>query len=195
MLTRQEGLVLPSIEERREQERPSWWKTPCGTDGAFVVRPNEPVSPTCRGRPMRKRTFPTLLRVRMGEWRLLDRAQIQKLAASAAAGPGAEVPQGAANAPVDSRAAGTPSVASRAAGALAGAVTGVPVAKVPRTAAELDSKGPLPLVFPDESLEEALRWAGDWPVLPVVNRADLGKLEGVLALADILRAFRSAAAE
>ena len=193
LIARQDGLVLPSIEELREQVT-LVAEDAMRQDGALVVEPNDSISEIARrmeGQP----DLPALLRAKLGEWRLLDRAQIQKLAASAAAGPGAEVPQGAANAPVDSRAAGTPSVASRAAGALAGAVTGVPVAKVPRTAAELDSKGPLPLVFPDESLEEALRWAGDWPVLPVVNRADLGKLEGVLALADILRAFRSAAAE
>jgi CBS domain-containing protein len=49
------------------------------------------------------------------------------------------------------------------------------------------------MIFPDESLEEVLRWAGDWPVLPVVNRGDLGKLEGFLTLPDILSAFRKAA--
>jgi len=31
--------------------------------------------------------------------------------------------------------------------------------------------------------------------LPVVNRADLSKLEGVITLADILRTFRNAPAE
>ncbi len=31
---------------------------------------------------------------------------------------------------------------------------------------------------------------GDWPVLPVASRADLGKLEGMLTLADTLHAFR-----
>jgi CBS domain-containing protein len=51
------------------------------------------------------------------------------------------------------------------------------------------------MIFPDESLEEVLRWAGDWAVLPVVNRGDTGKLEGVLSLPDILHAFRQAASE
>ena len=193
LIARQDGLVLPSIEELREQVT-LVAEDAMRQDGAIVVEPNDSISEIARrmeGQP----DLPALLRAKLGEWRLLDRAQIQKLAASASAGPGAEAPQGVAGAPVDSRAAGTPLAANGAAGALAGAVTGVPVAKIPRTAAELDSKGPLPLVFPDESLEEALRWAGDWPVLPVVNRADLGKLEGVLALSDILRAFRSAAAE
>jgi len=36
---------------------------------------------------------------------------------------------------------------------------------------------------------------GDWPLLPVVNRADLSKLEGIITLADILRAFRNTRAE
>ena len=53
------------------------------------------------------------------------------------------------------------------------------------------SKGPLPIIFPDEPLEEVLRWVGDWAVLPVVSRADATKLEAVLTLEDILRAFRN----
>jgi len=56
--------------------------------------------------------------------------------------------------------------------------------------AEVKSKGPLPFVFRDMSLEEALHWAGDWPALPVLSRADLSKLEGALTLDDILKAFR-----
>jgi hypothetical protein len=34
----------------------------------------------------------------------------------------------------------------------------------------------------------AAQW--DWPVLPVVSRADLGELEGILTLPTILAAFR-----
>jgi hypothetical protein len=93
---------------------------------------------------------PILLRARVGEWRLLDPAEVRRLAAD----------------PLNTH-----------------------------TAGDIPSKGPLPMIFPDEALEEVLRWAGDWPVLPVVNRGDLGKLEGVLALADILHAFRKASAE
>jgi chloride channel protein, CIC family len=54
------------------------------------------------------------------------------------------------------------------------------------------AKGPLPLLFRDQSLNDALHALRDWPVLPVVNRADLSRLEGILTLADILRAFRNA---
>ncbi|MGH9733636.1 MAG: chloride channel protein [Candidatus Acidiferrales bacterium] len=167
MIGRQDGVVLPSIEDLREQivlvAEDAMRK-----DTAVVVEPDDPiagVAATLTDKP----DSPVLLHAKLGEWRLLDRSRILSLA----------TPTGAAL-------SGSPSEAP------AGVLTESPV---PRTAGQLESKGPLPLVFPDESLEEALRWAGDWPVLPVVNRADLGKLEGTLTLADILKAFRSAAAE
>jgi len=51
---------------------------------------------------------------------------------------------------------------------------------------------PLPHVHPDHSMEEALRRLGDLPILPVVNRANFHKLEGVVGLKDILQAYRAA---
>jgi CIC family chloride channel protein len=151
MLSRQDGLVLPSIEERREQVtlvvedamRPG---------AAIIVGPTDSVANAARLLAA-SADSPLLLLAKVGEWRLLDRDHLQKLALDAA----------------------TTTVAGAAA---------------PRTAVDVDSKGPLPMIFPDESLEEVLRWAGDWPVLPVVNRGDLGKLEGILTLPDILLAFR-----
>jgi CIC family chloride channel protein len=50
----------------------------------------------------------------------------------------------------------------------------------------------LPLLYPDQALDEALRRLGDLPLLPVVNRADFRKLEGVVTLPDILKAYRAA---
>lgn len=148
LLSRQDGMYLPSIEERREQVvlvvedamRPN---------AAIVVEPTELLADILR-RADGNTDGPLVCRVKVGEWRLLDREQIQKLAADTA---------------------------------------------TQRTAADADFKGPLPMVFPDETLDEVLRWVGDWPVLPVVNRGDLGKLEGILTLPDILRAFRAAATE
>lgn len=52
------------------------------------------------------------------------------------------------------------------------------------------SQGPLPHVYPDQPLGEALRTIGNWPLLPVVNRANLGRLEGVVSVEDILRTYR-----
>jgi chloride channel protein, CIC family len=49
----------------------------------------------------------------------------------------------------------------------------------------------LPHVHPDQPLEMALRRISDHPLLPVISRVDLRRLEGVVALEDILRAFRA----
>jgi len=60
--------------------------------------------------------------------------------------------------------------------------------------AELPYGTRLPWVHPDQPLYVAMRKLGDRPLLPVVHRADLQKLEGVLSLADILRTYRVTAA-
>jgi CIC family chloride channel protein len=49
----------------------------------------------------------------------------------------------------------------------------------------------LPYLHPDLPLDEALRRLGEWPLLPVVSRADLSKLEGVVGLQDILQAYHA----
>jgi chloride channel protein, CIC family len=184
LIGRQDGVVLPSIEERREQVT-LVAEDAMRADGALVVEPDDPIVDIAR-RLEGKDDLAVLCRAKLGEWRLLDRGAILALATKVSSAE--KAPQSVAAAD------GSPST-SAAQDPASGATTGVAPPKVPRTAGQLDSKGPLPLVFPDESLEDALRWAGDWPVLPVVNRADLGKLEGVLTLAAILKAFRSAAAE
>ncbi|HZP16794.1 MAG TPA: CBS domain-containing protein, partial [Terriglobales bacterium] len=51
---------------------------------------------------------------------------------------------------------------------------------------------PLPHLHPDHTLDTALRYIYDWPLLPVVHRADFGRLEGILTMPDILRAYRHA---
>jgi len=55
---------------------------------------------------------------------------------------------------------------------------------------EVSGRGPLPQLYPDQPLDEALRSMGNWPVVPVVNRANLEKLEGILSVDDILEAYR-----
>ena len=55
---------------------------------------------------------------------------------------------------------------------------------------EMPGRGPLPQLYPDQPLDEALKLIGNWPVVPVVNRANLQKLEGILSLDDILQAYR-----
>jgi CIC family chloride channel protein len=51
---------------------------------------------------------------------------------------------------------------------------------------------PLPHVHPDQALDVALSRLADAPFLPVVHRADLTRLEGVVSLKDILKAYREA---
>jgi CIC family chloride channel protein len=50
---------------------------------------------------------------------------------------------------------------------------------------------PLPHVHPDQPLDVALRRLGEWPLLPVLNRADSSKLEGVVTLQTILETYRA----
>jgi CIC family chloride channel protein len=53
---------------------------------------------------------------------------------------------------------------------------------------------PLPVVYPDETLDAALRRLGSRPHLPVVDRSDEDRLLGVVGLADIHRVYGIATA-
>jgi CIC family chloride channel protein len=53
----------------------------------------------------------------------------------------------------------------------------------------------MPRLHPDQPLDRALQEIGDWPVLPVVHRADFNDLQGVIGIADILAAYRAASRE
>jgi chloride channel protein, CIC family len=142
LLARQDGLVLPSVEERREQLILTV-EDAMRLD-AVVLEPGDKVADAIK-RVEGEENILHFVRVRPGEWNFLERSELQRLAADTSQS---------------------------------------------HTLAEANSKGPLPFVFRDMSLEEALHWAGDWPALPVLSRADLSKLEGVLTLDDILKAFR-----
>jgi chloride channel protein, CIC family len=49
---------------------------------------------------------------------------------------------------------------------------------------------PVPYLHPDHPLEMALRYVNRWPVVPVVSRADFGKLEGVVTQRHVLERYR-----
>jgi chloride channel protein, CIC family len=148
VLARQDGLVLPSIEEQREQMS-LLVEAAMQYDAAIAVAPRESIAEVAR-RAEAKAGAPLMLYARAGDWRLLDRDEIARLAAQS---------------PGDGK------------------------------ISDASSKGPVPYLFRDQTLEDALHSMGDWPALPVVSRADLGRLEGVITLADILRAFRDATPE
>jgi CIC family chloride channel protein len=143
LLARQDGLVLPSIEERREMTS-FVVEDAMRTDGVLVAEPGEHIVEVAK-RAEANPEAALLLRMRPGEWWLLDRDDVMRLAPDAAR-------------------------------------TTTPI--------HAKSKGPIPYLFRDQSLAEALQVMGDWPVLPVASRADLAKLEGILTLADTLHAFR-----
>jgi chloride channel protein, CIC family len=147
MLARYDGMILPSIEEQREQVAPVVEKA-MQRDAALIFAPSDPLEKVT-GSASAKPEFPLLVNSRR-EWRLLDRNHLMQLANDR----------------------------SRT-----------------YTVADVNGKGPLPTLFPDQTLEEALQLVGDWPLLPVVNRADASKLEGIITLADILRAFRNTPGE
>ena len=48
----------------------------------------------------------------------------------------------------------------------------------------------VPFLHPDQPLEAALRYVDRWPLVPVVNRANFGKLEGVISQRDVLERYR-----
>ncbi len=50
----------------------------------------------------------------------------------------------------------------------------------------------IPYLHPDHPLDTALRVMGEWPLLPVVHRANLQRLLGVVSLDDVMRAYRGA---
>jgi CIC family chloride channel protein len=48
----------------------------------------------------------------------------------------------------------------------------------------------IPALHPDHPLETALRFVDRWPLVPVINRADIQELEGVISQRDILERYR-----
>jgi chloride channel protein, CIC family len=49
---------------------------------------------------------------------------------------------------------------------------------------------PIPSLHPDLPLDTALRYLDRWPLVPVVNRANLRQLEGVITQRDVLERYR-----
>jgi CIC family chloride channel protein len=48
----------------------------------------------------------------------------------------------------------------------------------------------IPDLHPDHSLEVALRYVNRWPLVPVVSRADIRQIEGVISERDVLERYR-----
>ena len=148
VLARQDGTVLPSLEERREMMSLAV-EDAMRPVSAVVCEPSDSI-PDIAKRAEAQPDVALLLRVKPGEWWILDREDVIRMA---------------------------------------------PDASPTTTAIRVKSKGPLPYLFPDQTLSEALAVMADWALLPVANRANLAKLEGILTLEDTLMAFRKAPKE
>jgi CIC family chloride channel protein len=48
----------------------------------------------------------------------------------------------------------------------------------------------VPVLFPDLPLDSALPHLARWPVLPVLNRARRGAIEGILTLEDVITRYQ-----
>jgi chloride channel protein, CIC family len=81
LLARQDGIVLPSVEQRREQVT-LVVEDAMRTDAAIVVGLNELASDVARRAAM-KDGAALIVRARVGVWQLLDRAELSRLAADA----------------------------------------------------------------------------------------------------------------
>ncbi|HEU4982844.1 MAG TPA: chloride channel protein [Acidobacteriaceae bacterium] len=71
-------------------------------------------------------------------------------------------------------------------------LTGAAAARTPETPIEQALKPDrLPTLFPDLPLDNALPYFPRWPVIPIINRASRGTLEGIVTLSTILKRYQS----
>ncbi len=59
-----------------------------------------------------------------------------------------------------------------------------------RTLESVLAAEPIPLLHSDQPLDAALRYVDRWPLVPVVNRANLRELDGVISERDVLERYR-----
>lgn len=144
VLTRQDGLELPSMEEQREENV-------LRVEDAMRPPPNpileseDSVDRACRIFERSQRQDFLLVRLKPSGWSSIGREEIKQLQKE---GKGPE-----------------------ALGTL------------------LDARQ-IPSLHPDHSLDMSLRYVDRWPLVPVVNRANLGELEGVITERDVLERYR-----
>ncbi len=140
LLSRQDGLDLPSLEEERELQVLRVEDAMQSGNG-FCLSGFDTLADARRSIAASKEDF-FLVQMATGNWAGIQRSELNALGA-------------------DDR---------------------VPLATVVNTF--------VPRLHPDTPLDFALRQIQDWPMLPVVHRADYNQLLGVLKLEDIIRAYR-----
>jgi chloride channel protein, CIC family len=152
ILTRQDGLELPSMEEQRE-ENVLRIEDAMQPPNAPVVEGEDSVEKALRTLDKAKQEI-VLVRLKpvggLAGWSGLSRAELAELIAD--------------------------DKANQAVGSL------------------LAFKQ-IPLLHPDMPLDVVLRYVDRWPVLPVVNRANLRKLDGIITERDVLERYRDFSGE
>ncbi len=143
LLTRQDGLELPSMEEQRE-ERLLRVEDAMRPVGITVLNEDDSISEAL-SYVVRARHKAVLVRRSSGDWNIATRELLSR-------------------------------VKDEGKGEM-------------RLRAALPDQ-PVPRLHPDNPLEVALRYVYEWPIVPVVHRADLNKVVGVVSLHDVLEAYR-----
>jgi chloride channel protein, CIC family len=144
LLTRQDGLILPSLEEEREE-------TILRVEDALLPAPKTILNAqdyvdasTRRVQDSAESVF--LVRMHPSGWNVISREQLQRLFREG---------------------------------------------KGELTLASVLPAQPLPSLYPDLSLDSALRYVNAYPLVPVVNRADFRRLEGVISRDSVFQKYGS----
>jgi CIC family chloride channel protein len=143
VLTRQDGLELPSLEEQREEE---------------ILRVEDAMQPAQGPVLDADKTLDDAVK-------MLDHSEIDQVLVRLSPAGWGSVSKGQ-----------LLTMASEGKGGVA-LGTLLPIA-------------PVPFLHPDHPLETALRYVDRWPLVPVVNRADFRKLEGVVTQRHVLERYR-----
>jgi CIC family chloride channel protein len=147
LLTRQDGLILPSLEEEREEAilrvEDAMLATP-----ATILNAQDYVDANFR-RVQNSPDFVFLVRMHPSGWSTVTREQLQRLYREG---------------------------------------------KGELTLASALSVQSLPSLYPDLPLDSALRYVNDYPLIPVVNRADSHRLEGVVTRVSVFEKYGSRSA-
>jgi CIC family chloride channel protein len=145
LLTRQDGLILPSLEEEREE-------TILRVEDAMLPVPSTILNSqdyvdanARRVRDSADSTF--LVRMHPSGWNIITQEQLQRFFREG---------------------------------------------KGELTLASVLLAPPLPSLYPDLPLDSALRYVNDFPVVPVVNRADSRRLEGFVSRDSVFKKYGSA---
>lgn len=144
ILTRQDGLELPSMEEQRE-ENVLRVEDAMQPPFAPVLNPENTVVHAIAVFEQYKDADSLLVQIEPGRWGAISREHLQR---SLAEGRGS------------------------------------------RSISDLIDGTAAPILYPDNPLDNALRYVEKWAVIPVINRADLHELVGTVSERDVLARYR-----